>query len=108
MVQFSRYFLLPARFQSYNAPVWRWGGGEFTMPVKISYLAGRDINTDYRQGGTIQDIAKKLAAMDVMRSADFGNIAVSGMDRVQMGDRMQQWQMESEDRLDYMKAFEVF
>ena len=25
MVQFSRYFLLPARFTSYNAPVWRWG-----------------------------------------------------------------------------------
>ena len=71
MVHFSRYFLLPARFTSYNAPVWRWGGGEFTMPVKITYLAGRDINTDYRQGGTIQDAAKKLAAMDVMRSADF-------------------------------------
>ena len=108
MVQFSRYFLLPARFQSYNAPVWRWGGGEFTMPVKISYLAGRDINTDYRQGGTIQDVAKKLAAMDVMRSADFGNLAVSGMDRIQMSERMQQWQMEVEDRLDFMKAFEVF
>lgn len=108
MVQFSRYFLLPARFTSYNAPVWRWGGGEFTMPIKITYLAGRDINTDYRQGGMVQDIAKKLAAMDVMRTADFGNLAVSGMDRIQMSERMQQWQMETDDRLDYMKAFEVF
>ena len=86
MVQFSRYFLLPARFTSYNAPVWRWGGGEFTMPIKITYLAGRDINTDYRQGGMVQDIAKKLAAMDVMRTADFGNLAVSGMDRIQMSE----------------------
>ena len=42
LVHFSRYFLLPARFQSYNAPVWRWGGGEFTMPVKVTYLTGRD------------------------------------------------------------------
>ena len=108
MVQFSRYFLLPARFTSYNAPVWRWGGGEFTMPVKITYLAGRDINTDYRQGGMVQDIAKKLAAMDVMRTADFGNLAVSGMDRVSMSERIQQWQAETEERLDYMKAFEVF
>ena len=108
MVQFSRYFLLPARFTSYNAPVWRWGGGEFTMPIKVTYLAGRDINTDYRQGGMVQDAAKKLAAMDVMRTADFGNIVVSGMDRIQMSERMQQWQMETEDRLDYMKAFEVF
>ena len=108
MVHFSRYFLLPARFTSYNAPVWRWGGGEFTMPIKISYLTGRDINMDYRQGGMVQDIAKKLAAMDVMRSSDFGNLAVSGMDRVSMSEKMQQWQEETDDRLDYMKAFEVF
>ena len=108
MVQFSRYFLLPARFTSYNAPVWRWGGGEFTMPIKITYLAGRNINMDYRQGGMVQDIAKKLAAMDVMRTADFGNLVVSGMDRVSMSEKIQQWQAETEERLDYMKAFEVF
>ena len=63
---------------------------------------------DYRQGGMVQDIAKKLAAMDVMRSSDFGNLAVSGMDRVSMSEKMQQWQEETDDRLDYMKAFEVF
>ena len=108
MIQFSRYFLLPARFTSYNAPVWRWGGGEFTMPIKITYLAGRDINTDYRQGGIIQDICKKIAAIDVMRSSDFGNLAVGGMDRVQISEKIQQWQEEIEERLDAMKAFEVF
>ena len=108
MVQFSRYFLLPARFTSYNAPVWRWGGGEFTQPIKISYLAGRDINTDLRQGGMIQDICKKMAAIDVMRSADFGNIAVSGMDRVSGSEKISAWQEEIEDRLDFLTAFEVF
>ena len=108
MVQFARYFLLPARFTSYNAPVWRWGGGEFTQPIKISYLAGRDINTDSRQGGMIQDICKKMAAIDVMRSSDFGNIAVSGMDRVSGGEKISAWQEEIEDRLDFLTAFEVF
>ena len=108
MVQFSRYFLLPARFTSYNAPVWRWGGGEFTMPVKVTYVSGRDINTDMTQGGIVQDIAKKMAAMDVMRNADFGNTVVSGMDRVSMESRIQGWQQEIEDRLDFLTAFEVF
>jgi len=108
MVQFSRYFLLPARFTSYNAPVWRWGGGEFTMPVKVTYVSGRDINTDMTQGGIVQDIAKKMAAMDVMRNADFGNTIVSGMDRVSMESRIQGWQQEIEDRLDFLTAFEVF
>ena len=108
MVQFSRYFLLPARFTSYNAPVWRWGGGEFTMPVKVTYLAGRDINTDSRQGGTITDITKKMVAIDITRSADFGGAVVSGMDRVDLGTRAAAWEEEIADKLDGMKAFEVF
>ena len=108
MVHFSRYFLLPARFTSYNAPVWRWGGGEFTMPVKVTYLYGRDIQTDVRQGGVVQDNAKKLAAIDVARTADFGGAIVSGMDRMDIGSRIQSWQLEIEDNLDAMKAFEVF
>jgi len=108
MIQFSRYFLLPARFTSYNAPIWRWGGGEFTMPIKVTYLAGRDIQTDIRQGGIVTDCAKKLTAIDVMRDADFGNLVVSGMDRVQMSQRIEGWTQEVEDRLDSLKAFEVF
>ena len=108
MIQFSRYFLLPARFTSYNAPVWRWGGGEFTMPVKVTYLYGRDIQTDVRQGGIIQDITKKLAAIDVARNADFGGLVVSGMDRMDIGSRISSWQEEIADALDGMKAFEVF
>ena len=78
------------------------------MPVKVTYLAGRDINTDSRQGGMVQDICKKMAAIDVMRSADFGNIAVSGMDRVSMSEKLGAWQEEIEDRLDFLTAFEVF
>ena len=108
MVQFSRYFLLPARFTSYNAPVWRWGGGEFTMPVKVTYLAGRDINTDTRQAGIVTDLAKKMAAIDVTRSADFGGAIVSGMDRVDLGTRISAWEEEIADKMDALKAFEVF
>ena len=108
MVHFARYFLLPARFQSYNAPTWRWGGGEFSQPVKITYLAGRDINTDIVQAGIVQEVCKKMVAIDVMRNADFGALAVSGMDRVSQSERMQQWQEEIEDRLDFLTAFETF
>tara|TARA_R110002020_G_scaffold58834_4_gene161152 strand:- start:6197 stop:7315 length:1119 start_codon:yes stop_codon:yes gene_type:complete len=108
MVQFSRYFLLPARFTSYNAPVWRWGGGEFTMPVKVTYLHGRDIQTDARQGGIIHDITKKLTAIEVARTADFGGSVVSGMDRMDIGSRISSWQAEIADSLDSMRAFEVF
>jgi len=43
-----------------------------------------------------------------MRSADYGNITVSGMDRIQQGERINQWTQEIEDKLDFMTAFEVF
>ena len=108
LVHFSRYFLLPARFQSYNAPVWRWGGGEFTMPVKVTYLTGRDIAMDTRGGGIAHDAAKKMAAINVMRSADFGNLVVTGMDRVQIGERTQAWEAEIEDAMDSLWSFEIF
>ena len=108
MIQFSRYFLLPARFTSYNAPVWRWGGGEFTMPVKVSYMYGRDIATDAREGGIVFDMARKLAAIDVARDSDFGNLAVSGMDRVQLPQKIDGWTQEVEERLDSLRAFETF
>ena len=78
------------------------------MPVKVTYLYGRDIQTDVRQGGVIQDIAKKLAAIDVARTGDFGGIVVSGMDRMDIGTRISSWQEEIADNLDGMKAFEVF
>ena len=108
MIQFSRYFLLPARFTSYNAPVWRWGGGEFTMPVKISYIHGKDIATDMREGGIVFDMARKLAAIEVLRDSDFGNVAVSGMDRMQIPDKINSWTQEIEERLDSLRSFETF
>ena len=43
-----------------------------------------------------------------MRDADFGNLVVSGMDRIQMQQRVDGWSQEVEDRLDSLKAFEVF
>ena len=108
MVQFSRYFLLPARFTSYNAPVFRFGGGEFTMPIKVTYFYGRDITTDGRDGALVTDITKKLAAIDVLRHADYGGVSVSGMDRVQIAQKIDAYTAETAELLDSLRSFEVF
>ena len=78
------------------------------MPVKVNYLAGRDIATDVRQGGIASDIAKKKAAIDVVRSSDFGGTVVGGMDRVSLEQRISSWTNEVDDTIDSLKAFEVF
>ena len=108
MVQFSRYFLLPARFMSYNAPIWRFGGGEFMMPIKVDYLSGRDIHADAREAGIVFDATRKLVAIEVLRSADFGTLVVSGADRMQIAQKIDTWTMDVELMLDSMRAFEVF
>jgi len=108
MLHFSRYFLLPARFMSYNAPIWRFGGGEFMMPVKVSYLSGRDIHADAREAGMVFDAARKFAAIEVLRDADFGTLVVSGTDRVQLMQKIESWSMETEAMLDTLRAWEVF
>ena len=108
IVNFSRYFLLPARFQSYNAPVWRFGGGEFTNPIRVSYLYGRDVNMNPQEAGMVYDMTKKLAAVDVIRSSDFGQLVVSGTDRIQMMQKVEGWTSDVEDKLDSLRAFEVF
>ena len=108
IVYFSRYFLLPARFQSYNAPVWRFGGGEFTNPIRVRYLAGRDVNTNPMEAGLIHDVAKKLTAVDVLRSSDFGQFTVSGTDRVQLLQKIEGWSREVDERLDSLRAWEIF
>jgi len=108
MIQFSRYFLLPARFTNISSARGAWGGGEFTMPIKINYLSGRDIETDVRQGGIVQNMAKKLSAVNVIRNSDFGGAVVSGMDRIGMESRVAGWEAETADIIDGLKAFETF
>ena len=56
----------------------------------------------------IYDIAKKMSAIDDMRSSDFGQLVVSGTDRIQLIQKIEGWNMEIEDRLDSLRAFEVF
>jgi len=108
MLHWARFFVLPARFTAYTGPVFRWGGGEFSVPVKLRYIAGRSFEQDPREAGMVYDATRKLAAVDIVRSADFGGVTVSGMDRVMLAQRADAWAMEAEDMMDSLRSFEVF
>ena len=108
MVHFARFFILPARFQTYAAGSWRWGAGEFTQPVKVSYLSGRSIHGDAREGAYVHETTKKMAAADILRNSDFGFSTVSGSDKIPLGQKLQMWQVEIDNALDDLRAFELF
>jgi len=108
MIHFSRYFFLPARFRGFNTPTFRFGGGEFITPVRIKYLYGRNIQTDHREGGFVHELSKKIAASEVIKNSDFGNLVVSGMDRVPLQQKLQLWATEIVEGIESLKAVEIF
>lgn len=105
MVYFARYFLLPARMQSYNAPVWLWGWAEFTYPVEITYLYGRNRFTDDEQGWLAFDLARKMAAIDVFNSHDYSILTVSGTDKVSLERKIENWRIEIDEKLDGLRGW---
>lgn len=107
MFYYSRYFLLPARLQ-HNVPVGLWGWAEYTFPVRVSYLWGKDIQTDEREGGYINEIAKKLTAIDVVQTLDFGLLPASGIDKVPLDEKIRLWREDTENSLDSLRAWESF
>ena len=78
------------------------------MPIKVTYLNGRDLHTDVRENGIVYDACKKMAAMEISKNADFGGAVVSGMDRVTVSQRMSAWATEIEENLESLRAFEIF
>lgn len=107
MLYWARYFLLPARLQSYNAPVWQWGLGEFNFPVRVSYIYGKDIITDNEQGPLVFDITRKRAAIDVYRSHDYSILASSGSDRVSLDNKIRGWTDEIEEYIERLTGWLV-
>ena len=103
MVYFSRFFILPARLAMSGA-FWRWGYGEFSFPVRFTYIYGRDIDTDY-QGGMVSNIATKLAAIDVALSSDYTVILSSGVEHVRVQDKIEKWERECDENIERLQSF---
>ena len=108
VLYWTRFFLLPARLQSYNAPVWRWGWGEFEFPVRVSYLYGRNPFTDAKQGQMAWDIARKMAAIDIYQSHDYSMLTSSGSDKISLDRKVENWKMEIEDKLESLRGWVFF
>lgn len=108
MMHFSRYFMLPARFVGYNAPLWRWGWGEFTFGIRVSYFYGSTIDNDSDEGRLAFNICQKLSAMQLMNAHDYSVLTVSGLDKVPMSEKVRNWQVDVEDQLESLRGWEIF
>lgn len=105
MIYFPRYFIFPARLAS-SISVYQWGFGEFKTPVRVSYLWGRDLETD-RQGFFVRDLAIKMAAVDIYLTHDYSIITNSGVDRVSLERKIENWKYHTEEALESLRSWEV-
>ena len=93
---------------SLHAPMWRWGGGEFKMPIKVEYLAGKEVDSDNRQGPMVHAITKWLSAANVLRNLDFGLYTVSGTDKVPIAQKVADFETKASDMMERLRGFESF
>ena len=69
---------------------------------------GKNIFTDEREGGLVNDITRKQVAADIFTSHDYSLLAVSGSDRIGMDRKVDIWRTEVEDKIDLLQSWEVF
>ena len=105
MIVFSRFFLLPVRFQGFQAGRHGWGGGEFEYPVRVTYMYGINPSRDEDQFGFVRDLCLKMCAIDLYTNTDYSKIIVSGTDRVTLQQKIDDWQTEVDEGLADMKGW---
>ena len=65
----------------------------------MSYIYGSNIYSDEREGGIVNDIAKKLAFIDLLTTHDYSLIVSSGSDRMAIERKVDFWREEINERV---------
>ena len=107
-INFSRLFLLPARFTGLNRGYYGAGIGEFSNAVRVKYLFGRNRVTDELEGDTIKDAAIKLATIDLLTHHDYTKILTTGVNSVDIQTKIMTWQEETTNTLQSLRSWETF
>jgi hypothetical protein len=107
-IKFSRLFLLPARFTGLNKGYYGAGIGEFSDGVRIKYMYGRNRLTDSDEGVTLNDVAIKLAAIQLLTHHDYTKILTTGANSMDIQSKIMQWREEVKDTLGSMRSWEIF
>ena len=107
-INFSRIFLLPARFTGANRGFYGFGIGEFDHGIRIKYLYGTNRFLDLAEGSMISDICIKMTAVDILMSADYSKLLVSGTNKISVEQKIADWRLEVAEGLEALRRFETF
>lgn len=106
MIYITRLYMQPAMY-SMTGRYQTYGWGEYKNSVKVDYIYGRNWETapEYY---IVEGIATKLAAIEVMRHADYTGLIVSGSDKVTYDNKIRLMTEEIETDLDSLTGIAIF
>lgn len=107
LLYLSRMFLLPATY-GLQGRYFLFGAGEYKRAIQVEYSYGRNPNLDYEQFGRAQDAATKLAAVDVLTTADYSNLVSSGVDKLSFESKIIQYKADIEENLDQLTGIAIW
>jgi hypothetical protein len=106
MIYFTRLFLLPAAY-GISGRYFHYGFGEFKNSVQVDYVYGRDPEVD-KEFFIVEDIATKMASIDILKHHDYSGMIVSGSDKVDLNSKIRFLEDEVEMRLDELTGAAIF
>jgi hypothetical protein len=106
VIYFTRLFLLPAAY-GLSGRYFNWGFGEYKNSVRINYAYGRnkEIDPEFRAANRI---ATKFAMADVLINSDYSVMAVSGVDKVEITQKVSMILQEAENELEELSGISIY
>ena len=84
-----------------------WGFGEYKKSVQVEYTWGKDARTDY-QFQIAEDVATKIAAIEITRNSDYSILTSSGVDKVSIESKVATWREDVENSLEEIVGLFVY
>lgn len=105
LIYFTRLYMLPAIY-GMTGRYSTWGLGEFKNSIKVDYVYGRNSETD-PEFHLVEDIATKMAAVDILRHHDYSNMIVAGTDKVSLDNKIALLNEEIESKIDNLTGISI-
>jgi hypothetical protein len=106
MIYFTRLFLLPAAY-GISGRYFHFGFGEYAYSCQLNYAYGKDPEKDM-QYKVAEDVATKMAAVDILKHHDYSSMVVSGSDHVSLDSKINILTQEIENRIEELKGISLW
>ena len=84
-----------------------FGIGRYSLPLRATYLWGKDIDFD-EKGGIVRNIVTHFTAAEILRSYDYTALIAEGTDRYGIESRIHDWEENARERLEELRPLRMF